>query len=245
VSNARILLIGVAVALIGAAVWVIRPLIFPPNTAVTLEFVPVVDGSPLLFNEFAYANPGGTGVYSVHDFKFYLSNVKLHGNDEIFAETDSYHLVRFDNLDGSFRIVLTDVPLRTLDSISFSIGLDAEANSSIRPMGDLDANGQMAWNWEVGYKFVLLEARFKDGADVKPLVYHIGFDENRRDFEFAPAGNYAMTDEGPIRFVVDIMKIFDSTTKIDIAEIDTVKFDEVDARLIADNYQNMIEVRWE
>ena len=71
-------------------------------------------------------------------------------------------------------------------SISFGIGVDAAANTSIQSRGDLDPNSQMAWNWKVGYKFVLFEGGMKLNADgvQKPLVYHVGFNENMRRLKF-------------------------------------------------------------
>ena len=97
-----------------------------------------------------------------------------------FVEPESYHLVRFDGEEPAFAIVLHDVPRRNYERSEFGIGVDAAANRSLLQRGDLDPNGRMAWNWQVGYKFVLLEGQLLRGDASDPLVYHIGFDENYR-----------------------------------------------------------------
>ena len=70
-----------------------------------------------------------------------LSNVKLIGEAEEYVEADSYHFVRFKNADKSFAIELADVPIGNYRRIEFSIGVEKEANNSIKPVGDLDPNG--------------------------------------------------------------------------------------------------------
>jgi len=245
VSSSKIFLTAAIAAIVGfIAVWAVRPDYFVADTTVTLEFVPIVGDRAFELNQFAYSNPGGPGTFSIHDIKFYLSNLQLHGDGKSYIERDSYHLVRFDDAAGSFIITLNDVPLRTIDKIDVSIGVDADANGSIWPVGDLDANGQMAWNWEIGYKFVLFEGQIKIDDVTLPLVYHVGFDENRRDLSFAPPTAISLNDETSITFVVDVMKLFAGDIVVDMAELNTVKFDKPDARALAANYENMIDTRW-
>ena len=76
--------------------------------------------------------------------------------------------------------MLHGVPRRNYERIEFGIGVDAAANRSLQQRGDLDPNGRMAWNWEVGYKFVLFEGALLRGNESVLLVYHIGFAENYR-----------------------------------------------------------------
>ena len=144
----------------------------------TLRFHPVVGAEPLVANELRYANPGGEGRFEVRDFQFFLSNIRLAGRTGAYVEPDSYHLVRFDDAEAIYVVTLHDVPPGHYDRIEFGIGVDPAANRSIEPRGDLDPNGRMAWTWDVGYKFVLLEGSLvRDGVRT-PLVYHVGFDEN-------------------------------------------------------------------
>ena len=146
--------------------------------------------------------------------------------------------MRFDNADKSYSVTLRDVPLKTIERIAFSIGPDAAANGSIATVGDLDPNSQMAWSWEVGYKFLLMEGGLDTGDKMEPLVYHVGFNQNRRDLEFTPARHTLAA----YRFDVDAMMLLDSVNTIDMAALPSVKFDKTDSALLADNYATMISL---
>ena len=146
--------------------------------ALTLQFHAFVGAEPLVPNQLRYPNPGGEGSFEVRDFQFFLSNIRLAGDTGAYAEPDSYHLVRFDRAHAAYVVRLQNVPRRDYNRIEFGIGVDPAANRSIESRGDLDPNGRMAWTWDVGYKFVLLEGAFVREGARKPLVYHVGFDEN-------------------------------------------------------------------
>ena len=232
-----IALIVVAFAL--ATVTCTDPITHPVGT-VKLHFDAVVDGDPVAFDKLHYSNPGGEGQFKVRSFLFYLSNVKLTDETGSYAETDSYHLARFDNGSSSFTIELKDVPDLEYKRIEFSIGVDKTANSSIKSAGDLDPNGRMAWSWDVGYKFILFEGVLDLNESLLPLVYHVGFDENYKPlaFNLDRPGNQGRLKSSS--FKVDIMKLFSGTTTIDMAELSTVKFDRHDAQVIAGNFATMI-----
>jgi len=121
-----------------------------------------------VLNELRYPNPGGEGRFKVRDFQFFLSNIRLTGGTGVYTEPDSYHLVRFDGAEPAFGIVLHDVPRRNYQRIEFGIGVDAAANKSLAQRGDLNPNGRMAWNWEVGYKIVI--QNFPSGYSEWPLA---------------------------------------------------------------------------
>ena len=211
-----------------------------PPIELALTFHPFVGSEPLVLNESRYANPGGEGHYEVRDFQFFLSNIKLAGESGEYLEPDSYHLVRFDGPDPAFTIVLRGVPRRNYRRIEFGIGVDPAANTSLEQHGDLDPNGRMAWTWEVGYKFVLLEGTLERGGTSIPLVYHVGFDENYMPVSIAL--HFEPEPGGPIRleFRVDISRLFEGVATVDMTALPSVKFDEADARLLASNFAGMI-----
>ncbi len=227
-----LLLIGVAAYLYQAA---------QPGT-VSLRFDAVVGDTSLVFNQASYPNPGGPGLFRVRDFQFYLSNIVLHGKKNDYRVPDSYHLARFDNASTSYQLELPNVPRDTYSAVTFSIGIDDAANSSIVPVGDLDPNSRMAWNWEVGYKFVLFEGALTDGDTLRPLVYHVGFSENRKTLRFDLPEGFAPDSSSPLTFTVDVMALFTGKVTIDMAALPNVKFDRDDARLIAGNYGDMISL---
>lgn len=206
----------------------------------TLQFHSFVGTEPLVPNEMRYANPGGEGRFEVRDFQFFLSNIRLAGDTGAYAEPDSYHLVRFDGAQATYRVTLHDVPPRDYKRIEFAIGVDPAANRSIESRGDLDPNGRMAWTWDVGYKFVLLEGAFlRDGAR-KPLVYHVGFDENYKRISTEFDAELLGTRDPNLNFRVDLLKMFTGHATVDMAALSSVKFDRNDAALLARNYAEMI-----
>ncbi len=206
----------------------------------TLRFHPFVGAEPLVANELRYANPGGAGSFEVRDFQFFLSNIRLTGNSGEYAEPDSYHLVRFDGAQATYVITLRDVPRGDYNRIEFGIGVDPAANRSIEPRGDLDPNGRMAWTWDVGYKFVLLEGAFVRDGMRKPLVYHVGFDENYKRISTGFDSGLLGTRDANLDFRVDVLRMFAGHATVDMAALSTVKFDRNDAALLARNYAEMI-----
>ena len=205
-----------------------------------LRFHPVVGAEPLVANELRYANPGGEGRFEVRDFQFFLSNIRLAGRTGAYVEPDSYHLVRFDDAEAIYVVTLHDVPPGDYDRIEFGIGVDPAANRSIEPRGDLDPNGRMAWTWDVGYKFVLLEgALVRDGVRT-PLVYHVGFDENYKRISSRFDAELLATGDATLNFRVDLLTMFTGHATVDMAALSNVKFDRGDAALLARNYAEMI-----
>jgi hypothetical protein len=242
--NARLLaalLLALAAAL-GVTGWRLYRAAQPVQ--LTLYFHPFVGQEPLVLNETNYPNPSGEGRFKVRDFLFFLSNIRLVSPTGAYAEADSYHLVRFDGEERTFVIVLHDVPRRNYEQIQFGIGVDAAANRSLASRGDLDPNGRMAWSWEVGYKFVLFEGALLRGNTSEPLVYHVGFEENYR--LISTQLQRKPLDGRPARldFRVDILRLFQGSTNIDMAALPRVKFDRADAALLARNFAGMVRPMW-
>ncbi|HET6277829.1 MAG TPA: MbnP family protein [Candidatus Polarisedimenticolia bacterium] len=214
-------------------------------TTIRLLFTAVVEGEALVLNEPLYANPGGEGTFSVRDFQMYLSNIQLVGTAGAYSVPDSYHLARFDNGSGTYEILIEEVPRDTYSRVILSIGLDETANESIgkiAAVGDLDPNGRMAWNWEVGYKFVLFEGSLLVDGERRPLVYHVGFSENRKILEFdLPEPSLLWSPEG-LDFKVDLLRMFAGNQTVDMQALPTVKFDRADAALLANNCASMISL---
>ncbi|WP_170517239.1 MbnP family protein [Ruegeria atlantica] len=233
-----IIVISVMVALIAG--WFVLNPGQNKATPITLTFHAQMGDEPLIYDQFIYDNPGGQGQFRVRDFRFYLSNLSFGHGDETYAEPESYHLLRFDNADNAHSITLPAVPLPSIETVRFLIGVDPAANSSIEVRGDLDPNSQMAWNWEVGYKFVVFEGALQVGGDVSPLVYHVGFSENAREVEFSVPAEVLADGKQEVHLTVDLAKLFDNAAQIDMQALPSVKFNRTDAEVLASNYANMI-----
>ena len=207
---------------------------------ITLVFHPFVGREAMVLNDFRYANPGGEGTFKIRSFQFFLSNIRLMADSGVYAQRDSYHLARFDNDDGEYRIVLENVPRRNYQYIEFGIGVDAAANGTITMQGDLDPNGRMAWSWDVGYKFVLLEGGLMLNEIQVPLVYHVGFDENYKSISTPLAAGLKKHRDVSLDFRVDLLQMFVAKSGVNMSTLPNVKFDRGDARRLADNYADMI-----
>jgi hypothetical protein len=206
-------------------------------TSYNITFTATVGESPLVLNSLEYDNPSGPGTFKIRSFQFYISNIRLISDNSIYTEPESYHLVRFDSDTGEYLVTLENVPSADYKTLSFGIGVDPIANGSIESFGDLDPNGRMAWNWEVGYKFVLFEGLLTHEGTSTPLVYHIGFDENYK------AIGLPIDTANSLAINVDVRAMFTQTHAINIASMSNVKFDRTEAALLADNYAGMISLK--
>ena len=87
---------------------------------------------------------------------------------------------------------------------------------------------------------MLLEGAFvRDGVH-RPLVYHVGFDENYKQVstEFDPG--LLETSDAHVEFRVDLLRMFAGHATVDMGTLSNVKFDRDDAALLAENYADMI-----
>jgi len=211
-----------------------------PTTRVTLRFQALVGSEDLQLREGRYANPGGEGEFTVRDFQFFVSNVRLVAEDAEFAEPESYHLARFDGDDGTYRIELDSVPRAAFTQLRLGIGVDSVANGSIMSIGDLDPNGRMAWSWDVGYKFVLFEGGLQLADARIPLVYHVGFDENYTEVTIPLDAESFEGEDVTVAVCADVLRLFTGAQSVDMSELSDVKFDRDDARVLANNYAGMV-----
>jgi len=214
----------------------------PQTMQLTLRFHAFVGEEVLQLDQVRYANPGGDGSFKVRDFQFFVSNIRLMADSTEFVEPESYHLARFDDEDGIYDLVIDDVPRADYGRIELGIGVDPAANGSIAAVGDLDPNGRMAWSWDVGYKFVLLEGGLVVGDTQFPLVYHVGFDENYKEVLIDLAGSLLASHDATLEFRADLLRMFDGAQAVDMVTLPNVKFDRADAKLLAVNYAGMVSL---
>jgi hypothetical protein len=213
-----------------------------PTVPVAIRLQAVAGSEPLELGQGRYPNPGGEGDFSVRDFQFFVSNIRLVAEAGEFAEVDSYHLARFDSDDGTYVIELGEVQREMYTHLEFGIGVDSVANGTIMSVGDLDPNGRMAWSWDVGYKFVLFEGDLEVAGSRTPLVYHVGFDENYAEVTIPLPATSFDWGEVTLDLCADVLRIFTGSQAVDMTELSDVKFDRADARLLAHNYARMVSL---
>jgi len=229
-------LISVLVAISATIVWHIT---LPKQ--LTLRFYPFIGDKPLVLNNEKYNNPGGEGLFTIRDFQFFISNIELTNSNNSYTEQESYHLARFDLGTAYYEIIIPEISVNHLQKLVVNVGIDNKANGAIVIAGDLDPNSRMAWNWQVGYKFLLLEGSLFTQNKKRPLVYHIGFNESYTRLDF-PLNLNTVSKDDIIEFKVDILALFNLVKPIDMNETPTVKFDPEDVAKIASGFRHFISV---
>ncbi|MDW7691009.1 MbnP family protein [Flammeovirgaceae bacterium SG7u.111] len=222
----------------------------PGEGMLTLEIANLFDGDPLELDSKTYQNELGQ-EFSIQEFKFYLSNVKLRNSatGAVYTEPESYHLVSRKDATHLFEIEIEEVTAGQYDQLEFSIGVDPTRNLSLDNIGDLDPSNNMAWDWNTGYKFLLLEGKYspKDGSDDKGLIFHVGSDANYRtvtlpissgsDAKFELKGGQS----NAIKLDIEVSEIFKNPTSVDFDTDNVVMFEGISGK-VADNYSKMVSV---
>lgn len=104
-------------------------------------------------------------------FKFYISNIKLLGNDGKWWEpNDNYYIIDATSLASS-KIMLSDIPEGSYTKMSYTLGVDSIRNVSGAQTGALDVANGMFWSWNSGYIMVKAEGTSQDSLDFQ---YHLG-----------------------------------------------------------------------
>lgn len=216
----------------------------PPDDTkhVSITFEALVNGLPLIIGTERYQNPNGEGEFSVENFKFFLSNLKLldDSNNVLYSEPESYHLLRFNDKEIVLQLDIHN-SARNFNKIQFSIGIDSIANKNITQVGDLNPNGSMAWNWTTGYKFLVMEGNYyQKDQDTVPLVYHIGFSENLHTFVFdlTPID----TEINSMAFKVELSNLFKGEHIVNFESMPSITFNKANAQYISKNLGNLILV---
>ncbi|GCD78052.1 hypothetical protein JCM31826_15340 [Thermaurantimonas aggregans] len=147
----------------------------PPLAEVTIEFKLFNGTSEVAMNaDFKLAD---NRTINVQELKFYVSHVKFLQENGSHGHTDSViALVRM--LEPEHQSVTLQIQPGTYSRLEFFPGLDSIANSK-NPVDfprehPLSAFFNMHWNWNMQYRFVLMELRAKDYNPAVPCSYHPG-----------------------------------------------------------------------
>jgi len=210
----------------------------------TIQFENLLDGIPLVFEETRYSRD--QAEFNISTVKYYISNVKfLDETGQVFyTEPDSYHLIEETASSKNLTIEIPELVPKEISTIEFSIGIDPDRNLSLDNTGDLDPSNEMAWNWDTGYKFLLLEGEIQEPNDSrKGMVYHIGNNENYKTIKKEVNTQIKSGITTKIEIEAEILSLFDSPHYININETNVAMGGE-DARKIAENYaENFFTIR--
>lgn len=210
----------------------------PAQMTVELNFENTLNGKPLTLNSGTFTLPSGE-PFTAKKLKYYISNVVLTETKSgtVYTVPNSYHLL---GEDFKSTVELGMIPSANYDKITFSIGVDQVANAKTDQTGDLDPNNDMAWNWNSGYKFVVLEGEFTHNTTgVRTgLVLHIGRNQNFKTVTKSLVGVKAgRTTQIQLKTVVD--QLFLSPNALKVSELpSTTIMGGALADKIGENYAN-------
>ncbi|MES2389610.1 MAG: MbnP family protein [Bacteroidota bacterium] len=209
--------------------------------AVFIHIAPKCNGKDLVLNTLTYINAAGD-TFSVKTLNYYISNIKLKRSSDGFtwAEPKSYHLI---NGSGEHVININNVPATGFDELAFSVGVDSSANHKLDNPGDLDPANGMAWDWNTGYKFFVMEGSRLSKGQTKTFTYHVGTDANYRTLSFPfsalQAGKYIKTEHNQTAHLLldaEADEIFKSPNLIHLEKTNNVMNNPATTDSLANNY---------
>lgn len=228
-----------------------EPVPVPTEGAVKVEFKNMVGDSALLFNR-DYLSPRGD-TFRVSKFNYFISNIELIAEDNSsFKEVESYHVIKHAGNLTSFTI--SKVPGGKYKAIRLMIGVDSLRNVSGAQTGALDpagAGGDMFWSWNTGYIFLKLDGSSpRVNGPYKEISYHIGgyYGPNRAQrvclLDFGTSRlNVSAGSTPQLTLKTDVNQVLKDPLTIDFMSLPSVTIPGPTARVMADNYSDMISVK--
>ena len=176
---------------------------------------------------------------TINKLDYFISNITLRKADGSlgFTEPSSYHLVSLAG-NGDATINLSTVPAGEYASLECYIGVDNVRNQSLDIIGDINPTNGMAWDWEIGYKFLRLEGGCSKGALSKPLVWHIGLNENFKKVKInLPQGKVVQNQTQKISVLANVDRLIVGTeVLLPLVDNNDIMLDKAKAAKVAANY---------
>ncbi len=192
-----------------------------------------------------YVNAAGE-TFSVTNFKYYVSNVKLIKDDGTKYEVPNSYFLIDANDTNSLIAELSNIPGGKYTGIEYMIGVDSARNVSGSQTGALDPVNGMFWSWNQGYIFMKLEGQSSASSN-NSFVYHIGgfsgaYSALRTvSIDFTPS--ILIVDggkrEAEIHILTDVLEIFKNPNNISIANSSTIMGVGISSSNVANNYADM------
>ncbi|WP_215224111.1 MbnP family protein [Echinicola shivajiensis] len=216
----------------------------PAETEVNFSFTHLFNGEEVELENKSYTLPAGES-FTPRKFKYYISNITFEN-----SHTGASHKIE----DGYFLIdqagkkeFSVTLPTAEYDKLTFFVGIDKARNLSTDQVGDLDPNNDMVWNWNTGYKFLVLEGEWEyQSSDRSGLIVHIGNNnpENGQNFKAinidleAKGKNLGSNASIKLDLEVELSELFINPNSIKIHELENTSIMGGDVAIqIANNYQ--------
>lgn len=216
----------------------------PTTMQVNFAFSHFIGGEALELENQTYTLPSGEN-FTPRKFKYYLSNITFTKTTTAQSHTvrDGYFLID----EAGKKSFSVEVPRGDYDQVAFYVGIDKAHNLSTDQVGDLDPNNDMVWNWNTGYKFLVLEGEWKyQSEDRNGLVIHIGNNDPESEQNFKKitfdlnAAGKSFGDEAVVdlAFEAELSEMFKDPHPVVIHELENTSIMGGEWAInIANNYQ--------
>lgn len=123
--------------------------------------------------------------------------------------------------------------------MELSIRVDQEHNHTIDHQGDLDPSTDMVWDWDTGYKFLLLVGMYTGDTESGGLVHHVGRDVNYRTIPLDLPQPLELKNgkNAAIKTKTDLSELLQNPHLIDFDELNSTGHGPTPSKL-TDNYSN-------
>jgi hypothetical protein len=192
-----------------------------------------------------YVNSSGE-TFSVTNFRYYISNVKMIKEDGTKYEVPNSYFLIDANDTNSLKIKLPNIPGGKYTGVEYLIGVDSTRNVSGTQTGALDPLNGMFWSWNQGYIFMKLEGA-SSASSTNSYEFHIGgftwANNTLRTTTINFTPSVLIVDggkrEAEIHILTDVLEIFKNPTNWTIAGHSMVTMPGAVADSIATNYSDM------
>lgn len=196
----------------------------------------------------AYINANGDS-FSVTDYKYYISNIKLLKADgSEYAEVESYHLLNQAE-ETSLSFDIADVPAGSYTGVRLLLGVDSTRNVSGAQTGALDPIHGMFWTWSSGYIMAKIEGKSPQSSEATDKYsFHLGgfsgANSVLQEVTLTLPEHLVITKDksSTIKIKSDVLKWFDAPNLIKFDVLNQVGSAGPDAHKISQNYKRMLSV---
>lgn len=214
----------------------------PLTQNIRLNFHHTIGGKELVLGN-TYKNILGENI-TIQKFKYYISNFSVTDEKGKLTKLPArYFLV--DEADSASKTIRLNIPVKTISTIRFLLGVDSIKNVSGVQSGALDPLKGMFWTWNSGY----IMAKLEGSSEVSTIaghyfLYHVGGFRNAmntaRVIELAISQKDKPLKEISIRAEID--QWFKSRSELRTADTPVCHDPGPLAVRIADNYSTMFSI---
>jgi len=204
-----------------------------------------IAGNQPLQKDSMYKNEFGE-LFTVHVFKYYISNIVLQSENKTEQFSDEYFLI--DDADSSSKKIELNTNLNHITSLKFLLGIDSVKNVSGVQTGSLDPAKGMFWVWNTGYVMAKLEGKSASANTPQhAFSYHVGgYKQNEntsREISFKFLSGVDCSNKNcTITISADVLKWFNAINEIRISETPFCHEPGSLATKLADNYAQMFNI---